>query len=189
MCIALPLGPSDSNNQSKLWAFIRSTPLNMLLFSAALQVISLLFVHFVVKKYWPQIAFTQSLSYVFYCLFWLAPFISYAFVMNIYPRLCKQGNIEYLQYAVFNTLGNFNLVLFYISSIFFDHLLSTILSLQLLLLIYTFKPIWRIGFWAEKKQYLLVKTINYSSLIMALLLSLILTGYSFNIALLSFYIP
>lgn len=192
MCIALPLGPLNKKPQSKLWRFISSTPLNMLLFSAAFQFFALIFLNLVYQRYGTGIAFSGLENYSFYlltCLFWIFPFVSYAFLMNFYPRLCQQGEVEYLQYAALNTLGNFNLILFYIASIYFNSLINIVLTLQLFVLIYAFKPIWQIGFWAGKSKTLLVKTINFSSSLIALSLLMTLVGALFDISFLSSYAP
>ena len=184
MCIALPLGPSDNRNQSALWLFIRSTPLNMLLFSAVLQLTALFFISLFTPKY--LFGFE---NYLLIFLFWIFPFISYALLMNFYPRLCQQGEIEYLQYAALNTLGFFNFIIFCIAAIYFKSFINIVLSLQLLLLIYAYKPIWKIGFWTGRNNALLVKLINFSSLLIALSLVMTLIGYAFKITHLFSYAP
>ena len=192
MCIALPLGPLNKKHQSKLWRFITSTPFNMLLFSAAFQFFVLIFLNLVSLRDETGLAFSGSENHSFYlltCLFWIFPFISYAFLMNFYPRLCQQGEVEYLQYAALNTLGNVNLILLYIAAVYFNSLINIVLTLQLFVLIYAFKPIWQIGFWAGKSKTLLVKTINFSSSLIALSLLMTLVGALLNISFFSSYAP
>ncbi len=189
MCVALPSGPSAHKAPSKLWQFIRSTPLNMLLFSVLIQSIIFLFLSLLVSRYWPEYTLPDFESYLFYALFWIFPFVSYALVMNYYPYLCRQGPVEYLQYASLNTIGNINLILFYLSSVFFSSFVSVILLLQLITLVYAFKPIWRMGFWAGKNQSFLVRSINFASLLVALSLFLTLLAYSFNLPWLAQYAP
>ena len=192
MCISIPFNRSNNKEPSRLWRFISAAPLNMLLFSVVFQLLVLFFVNLLAQKYWPGSTLSGLETYSFNLLnfqFWILPFISYALVMNFYPRLCQQGGLEYLQYAALNTLANFNLILFYIASIYFNNLVNIILIFQLFVLIYAFKPIWKIGFWAGKNTALLVKTINYSSLLIALSLLLTITGYLFSISFLSSYAP
>lgn len=187
MCISIPLNRSTNKRQSRLWRFISATPLNMLLVSVILQFIALFFANVFAQQYWPGLE-----SYSFNLLnfqFWIFPFIAYALLMNFYPRLCQQGEVEYLQYAALNTLGNSNLVFFYIASAYFNSLINIILIFQFLVLIYAFKPIWKIGFWAGKNKAFLVKAVNFSSLLIALSLLLTITGYLFNINFLSSYAP
>ena len=138
MCIALPLGPLDNESQSKLWRFIRSTPLNMLLFSVLLQIIALFFVNILsqdnelgatITEFSISASKTYSLNYIS-VQFWIFPFITYALLMNFYPRLCKQGEIEYLQYAALNTLGNVNLIFFYIAGIYFNSLIKELILIH-----------------------------------------------------------
>lgn len=192
MCIAIPMRRPDNGQQSKLWRFISSTPLNMLLFSVAIQSIALFLANVMAQKFWLG-ATLSGIDYhsfnLFIFLFWIFPFISYAFVLNYYPRLCQRGDVEYLHYAVLNTLGSFNLILFYMASAYFNSLINTALIFQLLMLIYAFKPLWKIGYWAGKNKEFLVRTINTSSLLIALSLLLTLLGYLFNISFLSLYAP
>ncbi len=179
MCVALPLGPSDNKSPSKFWLFIRSTPMNMLLFSAFIQFIAFLFLSLLIPQYWPEFALPSFESYLFYGLFWIFPFIYYALLMNFYPVLCRQSPVEYLQYAALNTFGNINLILYYLSSIFFNNLVLVILLIQFCTLIYAYKPIWRMGFWAGKKQSNLVQVVNFSSFIIALSLLMTLATCSY----------
>lgn len=93
MCISIPLNRPDNEQQSRLWKLISASPLNMLLFSVAFQLIVLFLVNVFAQKYWPGSILTGLETHSFNLLnfqFWILPFISYALVMNFYPRMCQQ---------------------------------------------------------------------------------------------------
>ncbi len=178
MCIALPLGPSDKKKQYKLWLFIRSTPLNMLLFSAMIQIIALFFLTVLTQN--NEIGSKNDFLYYVYFQFWILPFIAYALLLNFYPRLCQHGDVEYLQYAVLNTLGNINLLFFFVANLYFDGFINILLLFQLMILISAYKPIWKAGFWASKSKALLIRLINFSSLMVGISLALSLIEITFK---------
>jgi hypothetical protein len=163
MCIAIPYGQRPIK-ESEFWYRIRTNPLYMLMFGAFIQSIVLAgFEWLVLHQVWlitePVI---PNVVIAMYGLLIISNFIFFALSMFFYAQKTALGDIEYLYYGAFFFLAQINIVFFYIVSFIHIKLLIGSLILQLALLFFNFKPLWRAWFWIDKRynaKGLLINTI------------------------------
>ena len=154
MCIAIPYGKVKIN-ESRFWRALRTRPLYMLGLGALIQILFLAIFWLALSS---ELISSSSVvispviisAYSFLC--GILAFIFFAIILHIYPRRMQSGDIEYLYYGAFFFLANYNSAFFYFASFISSGLLIVSVIIQSCLLFFTFKPVWRAYYWADKKH-------------------------------------
>ncbi len=177
MCIAIPYG-KEKTNESRLWQILRTRPFYLLSLGALIQ--SLLLLIFYLSLHYGLInshslITSPAIIYSYGLLFAISSFIMLALGMHFYPKKIHSTDFEYLYYGSFFFLANYTSAFFYLASFYSTNLLMAFMMFHFGLLLFAFKPLWRAGFWAEKKYKKLAYTFNaiFFSLILSQCLVLI----------------
>lgn len=179
MCVAIPFGHQDNENSSRLWNWISATPLRLLGFGAVFQAVLL-------GMFWlaletpllngAELLLSPGHIILFISLSAISLFLMTGWLMTYYPLWMGNGEIEYLHYAGLFYIGNLSLLLFYAGVFFSQGLLISALVLYLAILSFAFKPVWWIGYWADRHDKAFARLVNFSlAMVLAGLMGFILS--------------
>ena len=163
MCIAIPLGNKTTTNESELWRNIRNSPLYLLGIGFVIQSFIGIIFFLGIKTGFINSSSLQiptDIIALYAVLFASGSFLFFSLSMHYCPKVMHTGNIEYLYYGGLFYLSNYNMVIFYLASVFSYPLLIISTIFQLLLMLYAFKPIWHAHQWANKRYQNFSRMIN-----------------------------
>ncbi len=181
MCIAIPYGQRPIK-ESELWYRIRTNALYMLMSGAFIQSILLAgFEWLVLAQSWLIIEpIIPNVIIVIYGILVVSSFVFFALSMFFYSQKTTLGDTEYLYYGAFFFLAQINSVFFYIASFIHISLLISSILIQIALLFFNFKPLWRAWFWLDKRykiHALMINTVFFLFVFIQLLLLLYLLWF------------
>ncbi len=179
MCLAIPYGKNNRQNEPKLWHAIRTSPLYLLGFGAMLQLF-MLAIFWLASNYTDinlQLLTLSRAQISSYIIFNSAVFIFFALSMHFYPRLMPGGKVEYLYFGGYFYLTLYNSLLFYLAIFTSTKLMIISLMLQLLLLLFAFKPLWWAFYWSERRY----KMPGYIINAVFIILLVFQTGFIFSL--------
>ena len=154
MCIAIPYG-KDKISESRFWRALRTKPLYLLGLGALIQVLFLLIFWFALSNGFissSSLIISPAMISVYSLLFGISGFLFFALSMHVYPEKMQSGEIEYLYYGAFFFLATYNSAFFYFASFNSIGLIIISIIIHFGLLFFTFKPLWRAYFWADKQS-------------------------------------
>ena len=162
MCLAIPYGKKEQNNQSVIWRTIRTSPLYLLSTGIIIQTLILALFWFALSlEFIAPASLILSTSMISaYIMLSIISFIFFAATMHFYPGIMHSGNIEYLYYGGFFFLSSYNMLFFYLANFISSGLIITSVMVQLLLLWFAFKPLWWSYYWTDKKHKNLGRIVN-----------------------------
>ncbi|NOQ78044.1 MAG: hypothetical protein GQ546_01440, partial [Gammaproteobacteria bacterium] len=163
MCIAIPYG-KDKINESRFWRALRTRPLYMLGLGALIQILFLavfwlaLSSEFISRS---SLLISPAMISTYSLLFSFSGFLFFALSMHVYPKRMQSGEIEYLYYGAFFFLATYNSAFFYFASFNSIGLIITSIIIYFALAFFTFKPLWRAYFWADKQSKNFGRAVNF----------------------------
>ena len=175
MCIAIPFGNNEKDNEWALWKTVRTNPLYLLSFGALTHIILLslfsfsLSIGLLTKESFILSPETISLYII---LFGILSYVFFAVIMHFYPKLMQTGEIEYIYFGGYFFLTNYNLLFFYLASTIGTGLIISSIIIQFILFLFAFKPIKWSYSWSHQ-QHTLLNVVSFS-LFSLLLISLAL---------------
>lgn len=163
MCIAIPYG-KDKINESRFWRALRTRPLYMLGLGALIQILFLAVFWFALSSEFisrSSLIISPAMISTYSLLFSFSGFLFFALSMHVYPKRMQSGEIEYLYYGAFFFLATYNSAFFYFASFNSIGLIITSIIIYFGLVFFTFKPLWRAYFWADKQSKNFGRAVNF----------------------------
>ncbi len=156
MCLAIPYGKDEQNHESPLWHRIRTTPLFLMGLGSILLLLSLgifwlSLISGILKT--QHLSASAQLISAYLLVSGVGGFWFFALSMHFYPRLMRSSPIEYLYYGGYFFLSMYNLVFFYLA-VFApgSSLLISSMLIQLLLMLFAFRPLWWAFYWSNTRH-------------------------------------
>jgi len=162
VCLAIPLGNKEDNNESELWRTIRTNPTYLLSIGFAMQsIMAIAFFLGIESGIIASVLIIKPALILLYALsFGIGGFVFFTLSMHYVPKMLHTGNIEYLYYGGFFYLAGYNMVIFYVASLLSFNLLIVSAIVHLLLMLFAFKPIWHAYFWTDKRYKFIGLIVN-----------------------------
>ena len=162
MCIAIPYG-KEKTNESRLWKALRTSPFYLLTLGVVIQILLLAVFQLLLSSHYissSAMLISPVEATLYSLLFGMLSFIFFAISMFVYQQRMQSGDIEYIYYGSFFFLMTYNSMFFYLAIFTAMGLVFTSIVIHFGLLFFTFKPLWRAYFWADKHNKNLARGVN-----------------------------